>query len=1214
MRYWPTLWDKTTDPPTTTTLTSRSVPLKEAEQAARDALAPFVTPADDLPMVSMSSGMTPPTAEQLRAVGGDIKRFYNWAMNKTPAEPGPVPVPAEGIAEGIVPPPGERLTQPNPADPSRQGGDLRTVFQGGLSNENNLMLDTPWISSEIEDAPAWMANPERIPPKKRPPSEFEGMTLRQVFSIFKRKADRIKELHDLLSSLGHSADQFTGKRSPSRTTDKLLVNADLKGIQEPGPQRTLGGDAALQPAKDRLARMLDPRIDPNEAMAIIEAEWGKFATPGKTVGETDAFELALHRSAYEYGKFLDPSMATQMHGAVDFLHFLAYRLPRHLLLASPITSWTYTMRNVMSNLQMQTAAHLKWLASGDLVESYKGTWGNDFAQDSIAAEMNQSLYGSKRAQTPSEFGRASDKLDEATQYGPASRRNPYKSTTPTERFFTESHLGEKARLPGWIADKFEGKRNLDRRIERTMKIAGGYAPLLKVKVAEQAMMLRDDLIPYAAKNGIPVTALDIEDTIWSLRDTNGMFNHNDVYDGIYRLARMANAEEDVSRRFADRAARNWTNRAKTADLDAIAETNRIYPSNLKQTNLDHYLSYISLFHFWPTRSFKFMVEEMIRHPQLAVMWWRAHNGLERMAEEGDYPDVVKGLIRLGASPFGAVLYANPATLFLVTALQPDVNQQDPRDNATKIGEWLTKIRQKTGLQPVPYIDATLNVLGVYGDEFMPDIFPSRDADLLLKAMDASLVYSGHHMHTPVWDQTMMNVREFITSHTPGTGTVDAGNATGYSHDLIASEILRMNPDLQARMQATQPDGKGGTRPTPDAAAAMEEFWSIMDAEDDPRYVAAEKHVSANALYTQAINLVNPFTARANWEERSRTIQAAKSAREKADKDEVPTTKEEAARNLRTFLTDSPESQQLSAQHAADLSVGTEEQRQIQDGWTTIAYATPHDFAAGEAVWVDGKTYYPTDLMVMSRDDRMDLADQWVEEKGYDAQLEEFRALRDENRAKLPEYTAYLDWANAGRDYEGGVAMFRQEMSRISPGYKHYIDSLPADVLANPADLDRMSVSMDAYTSSRGQSTSIYDQPPGDALDISAVSPEQFLPGAKTESSSGFGTGKKEPKTAADLLEDFTKTRDDYQGKLETFNKKVRAITGGPGWEDLAPMWQESLQKRLAREGIDVPSKPEKLRIFEEWAGYRAEQGLSTDPMAFVQWLIENNPELLAVAA
>jgi hypothetical protein len=160
----------------------------------------------------------------------------------------------------------------------------------------------------------------------------------------------------------------------------------------------------------------------------------------------------------------------------------------------------------------------------------------------------------------------------------------------------------------------------------------------------------------------------------------------------------------------------------------------------------------------------------------------------------------------------------------------------------------------------------------------------------------------------------------------------------------------------------------------------------------------------------------------------------------------------------------------------------------------------------------------------------------------------------------------------------------------------------------------MSVSMDAYTSSRGQSTSIYDQPPGDALDISAVSPEQFLPGAKTESSSGFGTGKKEPKTAADLLEDFTKTRDDYQGKLETFNKKVRAITGGPGWEDLAPMWQESLQKRLAREGIDVPSKPEKLRIFEEWAGYRAEQGLSTDPMAFVQWLIENNPELLAVAA
>jgi hypothetical protein len=128
---------------------------------------------------------------------------------------------------------------------------------------------------------------------------------------------------------------------------------------------------------------------------------------------------------------------------------------------------------------------------------------------------------------------------------------------------------------------------------------------------------------------------------------------------------------------------------------------------------------------------------MIRHPQYAVWWWHAHEGVARMAEEGEYPDSVKGLMKMFAGPFGMAFYANPAALFMVTQLLPTTAPKEDPQNVTGLGHYLLKIKNEWGLGPIPAIDAALNLMGVYGDNFMPDMLPSRTGDLVLAGLDAA---------------------------------------------------------------------------------------------------------------------------------------------------------------------------------------------------------------------------------------------------------------------------------------------------------------------------------------------------------------------------------------------------------------------------------------------------------------------------------------------
>lgn len=1034
--------------------------------------------------------------------------------------------------------------------------------------------------------------------------QYSGLRYQDVYEkVNLPKAKRDKQIAMQLVERGADADRLTREEIKDIRLKKKSKIVEIKAKSPAAGQMTIGG---MQPnLRQRLthSRRIEVNLpygdlNDDQLLAVLQMEYGRY---GDILTDTPE-ELATHRTATDIAESIDPTMKNQRRLAVDFLHMIVYRMPRTLLLADPLTAWTYTMRNVMSNWMMTTMDNPSWVFSGDGWKAVKGAYSDATIDKSIAAEMNAVLTG---GHIPQELRSTVDKMSEILS----------REKTPVARALDD--LWGPTPILSKLGDAFDWKRGIDRGIERGMKIGTGYVPFLRMNVDSSILTLSKEMEQYAMSRGMSIDQAGLFDRLWGLKDANGVFSRHDVYDSLYYQAVDLGYTEEMARKYAETASRRWQNLGKQAELDAVARIERVYPSNLNQTKLDHYLNYIAFFHFWPSRAAKFLLEEMIRHPQYALWWYRAHQGVARMAEEGEYPDAVKGLIKVSSGPLGLALYANPAAFFMVTSLLPAGPDLPDRQGTTWLGEHLTNIKQRTGTGPVPFIDAALNLIGIYGDSYMPDVFPSRTADLALATLDAALVASGHPPHSPVWDQTMENARETFSAMMPwANGGVPAGDASGYIQDVVGSMILQQNPDLWRRMSATEQymDASGvmQTRPTADAAAAMEEYNAILDDEKDPRYTAAEKAVVYGNLFVKGLNLISPLSMRGKPIFRGESIQLANQGRDKKAEGLQPTPAESAQIGVRSIVTDSPASRDLKAERAKVQSFGTARQVTLADGYNQIAY---DPITPGTVMVIGNDIYTWEDVMTMSQDDRKALADKWlIANHG----LEDYKSYSEGKKAltdSLPSVSAYNDWAGNFRNDDGTInAAYRDRYMELSPGYKAYIDQLPAEVKANPADFDQKSVSQDAFLAASGESTSVYNKPFGDASDISAFRPDEIMGGGSSGGSSGGSKSSTDYETATSRLEKLNKSIAKYDKEMAEFDKKVMEITGGVPFDGLAPEWQASLARRLEREGIKTPSKPATVKNYEEWKALQEKSGLPSDKMTYIEWTIDQASALADEAA
>jgi hypothetical protein len=97
-------------------------------------------------------------------------------------------------------------------------------------------------------------------------------------------------------------------------------------------------------------------------------------------------------------------------------------------------------------------------------------------------------------------------------------------------------------------------------------------------------------------------------------------------------------------RFADVLARDWQNQLGQIREAARAEVARVFFSG-QETNLDALARRTVLFHYWISRATKLYTAEALKNPGLMAAYFRAWEGIEQAAEEGNYPGALKGFIR-----------------------------------------------------------------------------------------------------------------------------------------------------------------------------------------------------------------------------------------------------------------------------------------------------------------------------------------------------------------------------------------------------------------------------------------------------------------------------------------------------------------------------------------------------------------------------------------
>ena len=976
--------------------------------------------------------------------------------------------------------------------------------------------------------------------------DVEGMTPRQLIASLSKEAADDQELYQRLAGQGYLPERYRGKEAP-----KISLKTERIKVKTGEVDKVVGGKTKKVPVYEwRTAQV--PNGDPNEVMAALQRKWthsGDIATESPRV-------LARERAGWEVLRDTNSKGLRQFPLALDFLHALFIRLPKHLLLADPITSWGYTMRNMLGNLTTSSIGRdgVREWSIRDMIAA-----GRD-PNASVAGDLLDDLGLGIRS-VPREFTQLSDKMDPSAA----------SVSTPTRRLFQKLHVDFPARIFDW-------KRGLDHRIERGMKVGGTFSPFLRGFVGEELSLMAKEIESYAARRGIPVTSDEIMTSLMLARTERGMIDQHRVYDAMYRLAKGSGVDDVSARKMAETTSRQWPGRAKSAYDRAVAETNRRMPVN-RMRNIDRYASWLTIFHFWPTRTAMFLMEEMLKDPRIIMWWQRSHQGLQRMAEEGDYPASVKGLMWLANSPFGFALYANPASLYLLTSLQPDRADYADPNGMTGLGKFLSDLRQKTGLGPMPFIDALMNVSGVYGDTFPANVWPSRTAELAGSALDAMLVHAGHDPGTPVYDQAMVNLRETITNHIPWSDGIPARSVDGYRTDLVASMVLSQNPELLQGMMSTNPET---------AMTARKAYDAILQNEDDPRYISAEKSVYDQLLATKVVNVFSPLTVSAKIDQRERLIDLNKTGKDIPWDQKTP--EQQAASTIRGDVTSTNQDRTLGIQSEEYATMGTDRQRWLGEEWNRIVNGGGKDWGAGHfLVIADNIIIEGRDLMGMTKEQRMDLADRWVSYKNGSEELAQYRDERKAYVAAHPAIGEYKDYQSTAYDAinAGGGEKFRTDMARSNENFRRALDEKTRSLKGMPSDqqrkeLDKWTTSLAAYEAAAGIRSSVYDPEPAK---IPSAPP--WMVGIGATSGNGAQTSSGPKSEVAKLEQDIA----EYQLASQLFIAQHGA----------APeMFDPMAKKAFENQGL-LPKMSKRLELYLAWASFQP-KGADTSPAAYIAYL------------
>jgi hypothetical protein len=427
---------------------------------------------------------------------------------------------------------------------------------------------------------------------------------------------------------------------------------------------------------------------------------------------------------------------------------------------------------------------------------------------------------------------------------------------------------------------------------------------------------------------------------------------------------------------------------------------------------------------------------------------------------------------------------NPDALFGVVKIFGIDTSFEP-EGETEAGGVIRWLKER-GLGLYPWIDGTINLMGVYGDTFEPDLLGIRHKTLIGSAVNFMRSQLGMDPaaapYQTAMGQARWNVSSFVSQFAPdwmsqpvlpkaGKNTTEATMDT-----LIESRVV----------QITKDQGKQLTNG---------ELLEIMTDDANPVYQQAYQQVAAAGFLQQLLN----FTAPQNYRirEASRDVRSAQTSTiwEAAEKAGVTPTEFKPTEGDIDFATkyknltgkDWKPTDYEEAQSIQDLTKATEDHKpfivQEQEYYdlggekATSIYQKYNDIRNGNV----------PETLGLADDERRAVADRWAYRLGYSQDISEVRRLRSEYETTHPEFAQFTGWRDQMYDLSnqlgGSLNEYRRQASQQNPNAAKYFTEMIADVHATqPADkwedeIERRTTNAAAFLAINGQPTARYDPAP-----------------------------------------------------------------------------------------------------------------------------------------
>lgn len=523
---------------------------------------------------------------------------------------------------------------------------------------------------------------------------------------------------------------------------------------------------------------------------------------------------------------------------------------------------------------------------------------------------------------------------------------------------------------------------------------------------------------------------------------------------------------------AEHLVRKYINLQSKGEAAALKEMQRVQFS-YDRTNLDEWISKAVPFHYWFSRALRYYGEEAIRHPFLALNYMRAQDGIEDAQSDPGLSARQKGFLRLMGTPLGFSLLMNPDALFGVTKVFNLDSSYEP-DGETSLGGAVNWMKDR-GFGLYPWIDGTLNLMGLYGNTFEPDLLGIRHKALVGAAVNFLRAHAGLDPASAPYADAMGQVRyavsSFVSSFTPDWVSQPVPPRTGGS-----SQEASLDTIIEAQVMANNPGLTNG------------ELLAIMTDPDTPQYKQAYQQAADAGIVQQLLNFSIPENFRMRSDKKDQlaaeigTTYEAAQAQGVSPYDFAPTQGDLAFRAKYKAMTGKewqPGDYQDAKTKYDLIRAPLEAKPFIVDNEAYQNLGTPKQQRKFDTYWAlrNGTDPRTTGLPDGAR---KEVALQWADAHHAQGAISDTYALRDAFEASHPEFQEFKQWQDRvsalANLYGGNLAEYRRRASQQNPNAARYFadsetfvkQTFPQEQWA--AELDRATTSAAAFNAITGKGT------------------------------------------------------------------------------------------------------------------------------------------------